>query len=334
MKRANRLFEEIVDLDNLLLAFCKAKRGKQWDREVIAFSEHAESRLAIMRRQLLASTFRVGRYHYFNIHDPKERTICAATFEERVLHHAIMNVCHPYFDRHLIGETYATRPGKGVYKALDRAVEAVTCCRYIGKLDVRKYFDSIDHALLKQTLGRLFKDQRLLRLFDDIIDSYHKEAGKGLPIGNLTSQYFANLYLSSLDRFAKQELKCRHYVRYMDDLLFGASSRSELKGIAARLALFAQGLRLAMKPPVLHSSMQGIPFLGYRVMPHRLLLASKAKRRFRKYYGKYAAEAEWGVTVDAKEHLASAFAFIAHACYKSFFIDVDKHCAKECSVRL
>ena len=322
MKRKGNLFDSIVDLDNLMLAYCKAKRGKSCAREVRAFSRDAELHLSEMRVQLLDGTFRVGNYHYFKITDPKERMICAASFPERVLHHAIINVCHSTFDAHLIAETYATRPGKGVYKALERARETVTRCRYVGKLDVRKYFDSVDHGLLHSFLCGLFKDKRLLDLFSKIIDSYHTDSGKGLPIGNLTSQYFANLYLSGLDRYIKQDLHCRYYVRYMDDLLFGADSRREVRILAARIAQFAEGLMLQMKPLVLHTSLQGMPYLGYRVMPHRLLLTSKAKRRFRKYYKAYShVEAECEAAV-VSEQIMSAFAFIRHACYKQFYRDM------------
>lgn len=211
MKRTGFLIERIADLDNLYEAFRRACRGKQRKEEVRRFREHFDENIALLHRQILEADVNVGNYHYFTIHDPKERTICAADFHERVLHHAIINVCGNLFDRTLIDTTYATRKGKGVYAAIDKAVEACTKYRYTAKLDFRKYYDSIDHDLLKCQLRRRFKDGLLLRIFDEIIDSYSASPGKGLPIGNLTSQYFANAYLSSLDHYVKEMLRAHIY---------------------------------------------------------------------------------------------------------------------------
>ena len=162
MKRKGHLIEQIADVDNLYLAFHKACRGKQRKAEVLAFREHFDENIAMLRENVLSGHITVGNYHYFTIYDPKERVICAAPFRERVLHHAIMNVCHEYFDRSLISDTYATRPGKGVYAALDKAVYAASHYEYMVKLDFRKYFDSISHDVLKQMLERKFKDNKLL----------------------------------------------------------------------------------------------------------------------------------------------------------------------------
>ena len=240
MTRKGHLIEQIADIDNLYLAFQKACRGKQRKGEVKAFRESFDENIAGLREELLSGDVRIGQYHYFTIHDSKERIICAAPFRERVLHHAIMNVCHEFFDRSLIYDTYATRPGKGVYAALDKAVYAASHYKYMVKLDFRKYFDSISHEILEDLLARKFKDKTLLSILCRIIDSYQTKPDRGLPIGNLTSQYFANMYLSEVDHLAKEKMRVPVYVRYMDDIMMAANEKDVLKDYVCRLDLFAQ----------------------------------------------------------------------------------------------
>lgn len=310
------LTERIADLDNLYLAFVKACRGKQRKQEVLVFKRQFDRNMANLRQQILTGNVSVGNYHHFTIHDPKERIICAAPFAERVLHHAIMNVCHEYFDRSLIPDTYATRPGKGVYAALDRAVFAATRYRFLVKLDFRKYYDSIGHDVLKQKLERKFKDKLLLRIFSRIIDSYHPDTGIGLPIGNLTSQYFANAYLSDLDHRAKEQLRVPMYIRYMDDILMAADSKSILTESVCSLDTFAQKeLLLKLKPPIYSPSEKGVIFLGYKVLPHHYMLSGRSKRRFRtklmKYEKRFLSE-EW-TEREYAEHLLPLISFVVHA---------------------
>lgn len=319
MRREGHLIERIVDTDNLLLAFCKAQRGKQGKAEVMRYREHLDERIAAVRRQLLDGTARVGDYRTFYVYDPKKRLICAASFGERVLHHALMNVCHPVFERHLINSTYATRPGKGTYKALDHARRAMGCYRYVAKLDVRKYFDSVDHSVLKHQLHRLFKDKALLAVFDAIIDSYHTEEGRGLPIGNLTSQYFANHYLSGCDHYIKETLHVPEYVRYMDDmLLFGDdlnALRRCVEGIAEYLSDF---LRLHTKPSILVSTEVGVPFLGYRLRKNCMGLSGRSRRRFAHRLSLYGRLLDGGGWTEQQyhEHVTPLVAFTNHAYAK------------------
>lgn len=322
MKRAAHLTEQIAELDNLYLAFAKACRGKQRKAEVQRFRNRFDENIAMLRSQILAGQVDVGHYHFFTIHDPKQRTICAAPFAERVLHHALMNVCHPYFDRSLIDHTYATRPGKGVYEALNEARRAAVACRYMVKLDVRKYYDSINHGLLMNLLRRKFKDGRLLGIFGQIIDSYHAQTeGTGLPIGNLTSQYFANAYLSPLDHLAKEQLRARYYIRYMDDILMAADDRQLLMQQARQLAGYAHSaLGLHMKPPICQGSAGGMSFLGYKVTPRALLLSGRSKRRFRSkllLYERLLSEGTWCEN-DYEEHILPLLAFARHADSRLF----------------
>ena len=316
MKRADNLMPQIVNIDNLMLAYCKARRGKQDKQEVIEYSHGITNRLLSIRQRLIDESLMVGNYRYFEIYDPKKRTICAASFEERIVHHAVMNVCKKYFERHLIFDTYATREGKGVYAAIDRARVGIRRYRYVAKLDVRKYFDSINHQILKIKLSRLFKDHKLLHLFYSVIDSYHTTLGAGIPIGNLTSQYFANFYLSDSDHYIKEVLKVPTYVRYMDDMLLFADSLSELKDNVSKVKEYLrQNLFLNLKPPQIVSVNRGVSFLGYALLPHRILLNRRSKVRFAKKFCTYnamLAMGDWG-EVAYQQHMQPLLAFVDKA---------------------
>lgn len=318
MKRAGHLMESIADLDNLYLAYYKASRGKRGKSEVLAFSTHLDDNMQMLRRQLLSGTVPIGRYRYYSIYDPKKRLICAASFPERVMHHAIMNVCHPFFERNLIGDTYATRIGKGTYEAIGKAMKAMSRHAYVAKLDVRKYFDSVSHEALKAKLRRLFKDTALLNLFDSIIDSYSTTKGKGLPIGNLTSQYFANFYLSEMDHYAKETLKIPVYLRYMDDILVFGDEQEQVLSWVKSLSNRVKAMLLEFKPMMVVKTEVGVSFLGYRLRRHRMTLNARSRNRLRKKLRQYAAMSEEGVWNDAKycAHLQPLLAFAGKAYSK------------------
>ncbi|MGL4993039.1 MAG: reverse transcriptase domain-containing protein [Bacteroidales bacterium] len=281
MKRVGYLFEQIADVDNLHLAFYKAARRKQDKKDVQFFKDNLEDNIYKMSRDITSGNISIGNYTYFKIFDPKLRTICAASFNERVLHHAIMNICAPYFERQLIETTYATRKNKGIYKAINRARAGLRSYDFVAKFDVRHYFETIDHTILKIKLNKIFKDYNLLELFDNIIDSYSTTPGKGIPIGNLTSQFFANYYLSSFDHWCKEELKAVEYVRYMDDFLFFANTLNELDEAVLLIHQYMKSqLNLTLKPVVKLKRMDGLVFLGYKLYPNKILLARRSKDRF------------------------------------------------------
>jgi retron-type reverse transcriptase len=226
-----QLLAAIADPGNLRLAFWKASKGKRAKADCRAFQESLDTNLGALRAELLAGQVRVGNYHYFTIHDPKERTICAAQFRERVLHHALMNVCEPVLERAAVFDSYACRRGKGQLAAVRRAESYARRYGWFLKLDVRKYFDSVDHTVLRRLLRQKFKDAVVLALFDQVLASYQTAPGSGLPIGNLTSQHFANFYLAPLDRFIKEHLRRGAYVRYMDDFVVWGESGTDLRGV-------------------------------------------------------------------------------------------------------
>ncbi len=183
MKRQGQLLEKIADLHNLYEASYKAQKGKISKHDVYAYSRQLQQNLLRLQQQLISGAVETGGYHTFTIYDPKKRLICATPFSQRVLHHALMNICHASFDKHQIATSFASRSGKGTYAALDHAREHNRRYRWFLKLDVRKYFESIDHTILKQQLRRLFKDKLLLSIFGKIIDSYSTAADKSVIIG-------------------------------------------------------------------------------------------------------------------------------------------------------
>lgn len=312
MKTQPRLFDRITEYSNLLEAARRAARGKRERAEVKDYFSRLDEQLADLRRFLLTDEVPLPPYRYFTIADPKERTICAAPFSARVLHHALINVCGPTFERGLVAQTYACRKGMGQYAALD-AARAYHCrFDYCVKLDVRKYFDSIPHDRLKAMLRRLFRERRLLALYDRIIDSYETTPGRGLPIGNLTSQYFANLYLSPIDHAALEYIRVGGYVRYMDDILLYDNDRREImeKAKAVRERLAESGLSL--KIIQLRATAQTTEFLGYRLKGRTLLLSRRSMKRYRKKctaYNRLLECGEWTIE-DYLAHIRPLTAFV------------------------
>ena len=281
MIRANNIIGQTADPDNLRLAFWKAKKGKNQSQQVVGYQKHLDANLIKLRGQILSGQVEVGDYRYFKIHDPKEREICASAFREQVLHHALMNVCHPFFEQYQISHSYASRPGKGVHAALALAKQCTRKNAWYLKLDVRKFFASIHHDVLKAQLERLFGDYHLLGIFEKIIDSYAGSENRGLPIGNLSSQYFANHYLAGLDHFIKETLGCKAYIRYMDDMVLWHPEKPYLLHAKAAIHDFVENrLLCSLKPTLLNEAKKGLPFCGYLVFPHHVWLSKRSKRRY------------------------------------------------------
>lgn len=321
MKRAGNLIQKISCFDNLQLAYYKAKKGKEAKTEIINYAKNLNINLKILQKQIETGNVDVGNYHFFTIYEPKKREIVASSFQERVLHHAIMNICYPYFEKYLIYDTYATRKEKGTYKALDRAKLFTKKNKWFIKFDIRKYFDSIDRIVLYKMLERMFKDKIVLAIFKKIINSYHTEKNKGLPIGNLTSQYFANRYLGSLDHFIKNNLRIKAYVRYMDDFVIWHNNKNVLINAGKQIENYLkEQLNLVLKYKQLNKTYFGLSFLSYRLFPSKIVLTQKAKKRFKtkiKYnYNKLKTQ-EWSQEKFA-EHTRALTAFTSYAYSKKF----------------
>jgi retron-type reverse transcriptase len=321
MKRAGHLIEKIAGLENLQLAYYKAQKGKADKKEVIEYGKRLQVNLQNLQAQILSGEVETGHYRYFTIYDPKKRLICAAPFGQRVLHHALMNVCHPFFEKVQIFDSYASRLDKGTYAALARAKRFNRQHQWFLKLDFRKYFDSLDHAVIKNQLHARFKDSRLLNIFERIIDSYQASPNKGVPIGNLTSQYFANHYLAGADHYVKEVLQIKAFIRYMDDSVLWHDDKARLMTAGLSLKEFAAAeLELILKPFCLNRNSHGLPFLGYLLYPGRTRLALRSRKRFVKKLRLYAENLISGAWTqqEYQAHVLPLIAFTEHAEAKEF----------------
>ena len=301
MKRQNRLFEQVVDYNNIRLAFLKALRGNRNSHSAVNFCKNIEKNLTSVRNKIISLDCEWGNYRSFMIKDPKLRIISTAPFEQRIMHHAIMNVLEPVFDRPMVCHSYACCKGKGSHAAVRYAFGRCKATLFFLKLDIRKYFDSIDHEALKTHIRRLIKDTRVLFLLDGVIDSYETAPGKGVPIGNLTSQFFANLYLADMDHFILEQLRPSAYCRYMDDFVLWSSSQTELKTMFMQVNEYVtQNLKLTVKRPVFGKTVAGLPFLGFLIKEKGIYLLQKSKRRFKNRIAEITASLYSGVINEEK----------------------------------
>lgn len=317
VSRSRVAIGDIAALDNLSAAFFSAARGKQGRAEVRMFATDLDGNLERLRREILSGVPQLGDYRQFVIHDPKRRVIHAPAFRERVLHHALVAVIGPVLDKSLVDDTYACRVGRGPVVAVRRAQQQAQRWPWYGKVDVRRYFDSIDHGVLGELLQRRFKDRGLLALCRAVIASYCTNPGRGLPIGALTSQHFANFYLGPLDRFLLETVRVRAMVRYMDDVVLWSVDRVEaVAALGAATAFVRERLHLEWKPNArIQQSRLGLSFLGFRVFPHRLLLLRRRRRRYITARARWERAFALGL-VDGQglqQGYASALAITAHA---------------------
>jgi len=316
MKRHNFLFERIADYQNIRLAFLKALRGNRSSPVAINFCRNIDRNLASLRDKLISLNCGWGNYQSFLITDPKPRIISTAPFEQRIMHHAIMNVLEPVLERPMIYHSFACRKGKGTHAAVNYAFKQCKSNPCSLKLDIRKYFDSIDHEVLKTQLQRFIKDSRVIALLNGIIDSYETEHGKGVPIGNLTSQFFANMHLAGLDHYILEKLNPSAYCRYMDDFVVWGASLKELKIMFERINDYVnRELCLSLKQPVFCNSETGLPFLGFLVKKKGIYLLQKSKRRAKERMSEITALLSLETITEEKaaERVRSVFAAIALA---------------------
>jgi retron-type reverse transcriptase len=332
MKRLGNLWPQVLDFENLLLAFRKARKGKRTRAEVARFDLDLERELLALQSELRDGRYRPGTYRIFTIYERKPRQIAAAPFRDRVVHHALLNLIEPLLDRRFIHDSYACRPGKGVHRAADRYQTWARRYAYALKLDVARYFPSIDHDILKCQLRRHLKDLGVLWLFDLIIDhsppfpdepvTYFPgddlftplARRSGIPIGNLTSQFLANLYLNELDHFVKQDLGIRAYLRYVDDLVLLSDSKARLHAWRQAIEERMQRLRLHIHPRKVNIFRvhDGVDVLGYRVFPGYRLLRNDNGHRFARRLRGFADAYRQG-TMDWQDFDPSVQSWIGHA---------------------
>lgn len=283
------IFNRIISTDNLFLAWQNYRKGKRGKTDVRIFEFQLEDNLFQLHQDLATGQYQPGSYQQFKISDPKARLISKASVRDRLLHQAIYQVLYPDFDPIFIFDSYSCRNDKGTHKAFQRLTHfsrqvsnnySLICWGL--KLDIRKFFDSIDQSILLQLLAERIDDGKLLALLKQIISSFQHSPGKGMPLGNLTSQLFANVYMDPLDKFVKHQLRVKHYLRYADDFLILARYPSELLGYFVEINRFLkEELKLQIHPNkvTLRKLRQGIDFVGYVARPHYSLPRRKTIRR-------------------------------------------------------
>ena len=284
--KAHNLFDRLASFPALLAASRRAAQGKRTKPGVAAFLANQEKELLRLERALQSGRYRPGRYTSIEIFDPKHRLVSAAPFRDRVVHHAFCAVCEPVFERGFIHDSYANRTGKGTHRAIARYETFRNRFRHVLRCGIYRYFPAIDHAILKRDLRRRLACERTLALADRIIDAsnpqepvhlYYPGDGlftpfarrRGLPIGNLTSQFFANLYLDGLDHFCKEVLRAKGYVRYADDFVLFHDDPDQLADWRRSIARFLEGRRLQLHPDKtwVAGTCEPTTFLGFVLLP-------------------------------------------------------------------
>lgn len=333
MKRYSNLYTQITDFTNLLTAAHQAERGKRFRDSVLAFNYKLETELINIKAELESKIYQPGRYKTFEIFEPKRRLISAAPYRDRVVHHAVCNIILPIFEKTYIGDSYANRVGFGTHRALRRCTKFARSSRYVLQCDIRKYFPSIDHEILKTLLRRKIKCPDTLWLLDRIVDCSNEQLSvvdhfpgddlltpvqrrRGLPIGNLTSQSFANIYLNGFDHFVKEELKVTKYIRYLDDFALFSDDRAFLTDARLAIEEYLISLRLKLHPAKsqLFATQYGVNFLGFRILSDRIRVRTESLRRGRRRLRRLQTDYKQGKMAfkDVDRSIQSWFAHLKH----------------------
>ncbi|MBD2596523.1 RNA-directed DNA polymerase [Nostoc spongiaeforme FACHB-130] len=311
MKRYGNLYPQIIKFESILLASRQAQKGKRFRDNVLDFNYHLETELIRLQKQLTDKTYQPGAYRTFHLINPKSRLISAAPYRDRVVHHALCNIIVPIFERTFIADSYANRLGFGTHQALKKFTHFARNSRYILQCDIRKYFPTIDHIILKELIRRKIKCSDTLWLIDTLIDNSNEQETvidyfpgddlltpvnrkKGLQIGNLTSQFFANIYLNGFDHFVKEQLKISKYVRYVDDFALFSDQRELLADARLAVEEYLTKLRLNIHPvkSQLFETKVGTSFLGFRIFAEKIRVRNsnlhQARRRLKRLQTDYA----------------------------------------------
>ncbi len=330
MKTANDIYNEIISPQNLFSAWDEFKKGKRKKKDVQKFEWKLEENIFQLCRDLKSKKYKHGPYTSFHIQDPKQRHIHKATVRDRILHHAIFKVVNRIFEPTFISHSFSCRIGKGTHGGINNISFMLRKISGNGfkpcfalKCDIKKFFDSVDHNILIGIIQKRIKDKNTLWLLEEIIESFISSQSnifqrKGLPIGNLTSQLFANIYLNEFDQFVKHELKIKYYCRYTDDFVIVSDNQKILVGLISEIKdfLFARlQLNLHPKKVSIRKFHQGIDFLGYVSLPHYRVLRSKTRERIFRKLKKRVEEYKKGIITEKtlEQSLQSYLGVLTHA---------------------
>lgn len=325
MRRHGNLFQKIVKTENIHRAYCKARKGKRWQRKVQGFEKNLEDNIENIRQSLISKTYTTSEYRTKMIHEPKKREIFILPFApDRIVQHALMNIIEPIWDSMMIHNNYACRVGKGIHAGSKKTMEYVRKNDYCLKCDVSKFYPSVDHAILYRILQKKLKCADTLWLIKNIIYSY--PGGKNVPIGNYTSQWFGNMYLNELDMYIKHELRCKNYIRYCDDFCLFHNDKTVLNTAAKNIESFLLNrLNLRFSKCDLFSVSHGVDFLGYRHFRKYILLRKSTAKRVKRRLARLPRLFEKGrITKEQFESsIASTWGWLKWANTYNFQLSLD-----------
>ena len=321
-KTVRKVYDKAVSFDKILMAHKKARRGKREKKDVIIFELNLENEILRLEKELRYGTYKTDKYNTFKIYEPKERVIMASSYTDRVVHQwYVENFIKPYFIPQFIATSYAGIEGRGMHKASKDVQKAMRVVKekwneyYILKMDIAKYFQNIDKRILWNILKRKIKDRKLLWLTRTILLS--TEGMKGLPLGNYTSQMFANIYLNELDQFAKHTLKCKFYFRYMDDIVILCENKLIAKNNLEKLSDFVtENLKLTFNSKTrIFKGSQGVNFCGYKINEYRLKIRNTSKYRMKRKLKLYTKKLKKGeITLpEIQRSIAGWYGYVKHA---------------------
>ncbi len=300
MKTYKRLLEKTYSIENLISAFKKARKGKSKRDYVISFESNLSKNLKLLREELKSKTYKPHKLKKFIVRDPKTRTIHASIFRDRIVHHAIINMIQPIFEKRFIYDSFASRKFKGTHEAIKRFEYFLrkvssngqrvkkpfnnnSIKGFVLKADVKHYFATMNHKILIEILSKNIKDNEFINLVKTVLDNFDtKIKGEGVPLGNYTSQFLANVYLNRLDYFVKHKLKVKYYIRYVDDFVILNKDKKVLEDFKIKIEKYLKNLRLELHPEKteIYPLRNGITFLGYRIFYHYKLLRKRNVNSF------------------------------------------------------
>jgi len=319
----NGLWDGLVDFENVYRGYLAAAKGKRYRNEVLSFKKSLEENLFSIIKDLKENTYKPLPLRQFWIIDPKRRLISAPAFRDRVVHHSLIRIIEPVFEKRFVKESFACRVGFGTHAAMKHVHHCTKLARrewggyYVLKCDITKFFPSVNHEVLKKAIRRSISDRRVLRLIDIIIDSHgiDNQVGTGIPIGALTSQLFANIYLDPMDHYLKENCRVKYYARYMDDFVIISRDKEFLRELLGKIAAFLSGLKIRLNPKTeIFPAKHGIDFCGYRIWPThikpRKRTVKRAKKRLKKMAKVYRENPK--IYEHAKASLQSFLGYIMH----------------------
>jgi retron-type reverse transcriptase len=324
MNTINNLWKQVIDFENVYHAYCAAARGKRYRQESLDFKYQLEDNLCAIINELVWDMYQPSPIRQFLVTEPKKRLISAPAFRDRVVHHALCQVIEPVFEKRFITSSFACRVGRGTHAAMQYTLHCVQQAKrqwrtyYVLKGDITQFFPSVNHAILKQIIGRAIRDKKVSYLIDIIIRSYESpdQDGKGIPIGALTSQLFANIYMDQLDHYIKEVCQVTYYARYMDDFVILHKNKKVLQQLLCKIEDYLhEHLKLNLNPKTaIFPGKQGIDFCGYRIWPThvkpRKSTVKRAKKRLKKMTQEYKTNP--AILEHAKASLNSFLGYIKH----------------------